>query len=517
MVAPGRFPRVIVLAALGACAALAGGPARIVLIAGKKSHGPGAHEYVKSVKLLKVLLDRANLRGVRTEVHFNGWPEDPRVLATASTIMMISDGQDGDRYSPVPFMTPERMAVMERQMKRGCGLVTFHFSTFTPDAHGAALLDWTGGYFDWQDDTGKRNWYSAIKTLDTRVELGDPTHPVVRGVEPAWQFKDEFYYKIRFRDQEPRLKPILRVPALGGSAAEQTVAWAVERSDGGRGFGTTTGHFFDNWKDANYRKLILNAIAWTAKVEVPAGGIRTAYAPDAEVDRVLAPKPVRALLLHGDNHPAHLWKQTTPAIIEALNNRGPEFAVTVTEDPESLANLDGYHLVILNYANWTRPGLSKAARNGLVQFVRRGGGLAPVHFANGAFHASLPQAPPSDWPEYRNLVRRVWDHAKGKSGHDRYGRFAVRIANPGHPVTRGLEGFETVDELYFRQQGTEPIEVLATARSNVTGADEPMAFVYRYGKGRVFQTVLGHSAESLGTHGMMQLLRRGAWWAAGRR
>ena len=33
--------------------------------------------------------------------------------------------------------------------------------------------------------------------------------------------------------------------------------------------------------------------------------------------------------------------------------------------------------------------------------------------------------------------------------------------------------------------------MLATARSTVTGRDEPMAFVYSYGQGRIFQTVLG--------------------------
>ena len=72
----------------------------------------------------------------------------------------------------------------------------------------------------------------------------------------------------------------------------------------------------------------------------------------------------------------------------------------------------------------------------------------------------------------------------------------VEITNKKHPVTRHIEDFSTTDELYFRQQGDEPIEVLATARSSVTGEDEPMAWVYQYGPARVFQTVLGHAADS---------------------
>ena len=84
-----------------------------------------------------------------------------------------------------------------------------------------------------------------------------------------------------------------------------------------------------------------------------------------------------------------------------------------------------------------------------------------------------------------------------------------------HPITAGLNSFETIDELYCNQQGDLPIEVLATAHSTVTGKDEPMVFVYSYGKGRVFQTVLGHAAESIRLPGESSLIRRAAAWAAG--
>src|SRR5262249_50433809 len=173
---------------------------KIVLIAGKKSHGPGVHEYEKSVRLLKVLLDTSpNLSGVKTELHLNGWPADEKTLDDADTIMTISDGQDGDKFSPVPFMTPERMAVMERQMKRGCGFITFHFSTFTPRKYAPQILEWGGGFFDWQNDKGDREWYSAIRTAEADVKLGTPDHPVLRGVKP-FRIREEFYYRMRFRE-----------------------------------------------------------------------------------------------------------------------------------------------------------------------------------------------------------------------------------------------------------------------------------------------------------------------------
>jgi type 1 glutamine amidotransferase len=86
-----------------------------------------------------------------------------------------------------------------------------------------------------------------------------------------------------------------------------------------------------------------------------------------------------------------------------------------------------------------------------------------------------------------------------------------------HPITAGLNSFDTIDELYCNQQGALPITLLAAARSTVTGKDEPMAFVYAYGRGRVFQTVLGHAAESIRVPGTATLVLRGAAWAAGRR
>ena len=90
---------------------------------------------------------------------------------------------------------------------------------------------------------------------------------------------------------------------------------------------------------------------------------------------------------------------------------------------------------------------------------------------------------------------------------------AVAITEASHDITRGLRGFDTVDELYFKQSGDEPITPLAVARSKITGRDEPMAWAHDYGRGRVFQTVLGHSAESV--RRAAPLMRRGSAWAAG--
>jgi hypothetical protein len=164
----------------GGNASAAGAPRarKIVLIAGRKSHGPEEHEYLRTVKLLKVMLDRSpNLAHTKTEIHFNGWPEDPKTLDTADTIVVISDGQDHDDSSRVPIFTPERMQIMERQMKRGCGFVTVHFSTFISYEYASQVLEWNGGFYEWDDAMGP---VSAIKTLEADVNLGSPAHAISR-------------------------------------------------------------------------------------------------------------------------------------------------------------------------------------------------------------------------------------------------------------------------------------------------------------------------------------------------
>ncbi len=519
-------------------------PKKIVLIAGPiTGHGKHTHEYEKSVILLKHLFDTSpSTKGqVVVETHFKGWPADEKTLDDAATIVMISDG--GDRnVADHPLYVGERFQTLERQMKRGCGFVQFHWTTFNPSRVHDQITEWVGGYFDYEKGPAANKWFSAISTWDANVTIGNAEHPVTRGVKP-FTAREEFYFNLRFRDGDDRVQPIwLTKPP--GQQKDHVVAWAVQRRDGGRGFGTTGGHFFQNWWDDNFRRTILNAIVWTAGVEVPTGGVVSTME-----------EPIHVLIVTGHNHTAHDWRKTTAALIPVLE-QDPRVWVEVTENPEDLANValslrdrdsgrgvsvkqpvnvsgasnaDGqsksqsrsdrateYDALVLNYSSWDRPGLSDAAKAGLKKFLDDGGGLSIIHFANGSWTDTLPNKE-ADWPEYRTqIVRRIWDHKPGLSGHDPFGTFKVDLTAAGekHPITAGLASFETDDELYFRQQGTLPIVPLVTAHSKVTKENEPLAWAYEQSKARVFQTVLGHADISIRKAGA--LIRRGTVWAARR-
>ena len=68
------------------------------------------------------------------------------------------------------------------------------------------------------------------------------------------------------------------------------MAWARQRPDGGRGFGFTGGHDHWNWGDDDFRKLVLNAIVWTAKLDVPAEGVPSKHAHGRRADGQPGPR-----------------------------------------------------------------------------------------------------------------------------------------------------------------------------------------------------------------------------------
>ena len=251
---------------------------KIVFLAGPPSHGPGDHEHRAGCLLFKSCLDK--VPGVVSEVYSNGWPQNPEAaFAGAATLVVYSDGGGGH-----PLLQDDRLKTVGDLMKKGVGLVCLHYAVEPTKEKGEKeFLDWIGGCFE-TDWSVNPTWHAEFKAL--------PMHAITRGVKP-FSMNDEWYFHMRFREGMKGVLPILQAvapastmdrpdgPHEGNPAVREAVkrgepqvmAWACERPDGGRGFGFTGGHFHHNWGNDDVRKLVLNAILWTAKVEVPASGI----------------------------------------------------------------------------------------------------------------------------------------------------------------------------------------------------------------------------------------------------
>ena len=264
---------------------------KIVLVAGTPSHGPGDHEFNAGTKILEKCLDK--VPGIVTAAYFNGWPADPTAFDNADAILLYMDGGGGH-----PVVQRNRLAEIDQLMRQGVGLCCAHYAVEVPKEKGGPdLTKWIGGYYE----TGysiNPHWDATFKAL--------PKHPITRGVEP-FTINDEWYYNIRFPEGQSGIEPLLVATPPDASrrtedakshpGREEIVAWAVERPDGGRGFGFTGGHKHTNWGNDDFRKLVLNALVWSAKADVPAGGIESSVTPE-ELTQNLDPKKRSKILIH---------------------------------------------------------------------------------------------------------------------------------------------------------------------------------------------------------------------------
>ena len=213
---------------------------------------------------------------------------------------------------------------------------------------------------------------------------------------------------------------------------------------------------------------------------------------------------INVLIVTGFDVGSHKWRDTTLQTVVTLEETG-RFQTKVCEDIgifES-SSLDHYDVIVLNYGFWEAAEPGPKAKTALLEFVKGGKGLAPLHFACSSFQ---------DWDEYANLLGRVWK--KGVGGHGPRGEFTVNIKHAEHPVTEGLADFEADDELYAKLSGDAEIEVLASAYSDWSKKVEPILFVRRYGKGIVVHNVLGHDERARENPAFQTLLCRGVEFAA---
>lgn len=254
-----------------------GAKKRVVFVAGRASHGYGAHEHYAGSMILAESLQRA-MPGFDVQVIRDGWPADATALDGADCVVMYADGGGGHPANP-------HLAEIDKLAEKGVGVVCIHYAVEVPKGDsGDHFLKWIGGYFEMNWSVNP-HWTANFKKL--------PDHPITRGVQP-FAINDEWYYHMRFRDKMEGVTPILTDlppestlsrpdgahsgnPDVRAAVLQrkepQHVAWASQRANGQRGFGFTGGHDHWNWGEPNFRKVVLNAIVWCAHGDVPEQGV----------------------------------------------------------------------------------------------------------------------------------------------------------------------------------------------------------------------------------------------------
>jgi type 1 glutamine amidotransferase len=228
-------------------------------------------------------------------------------------------------------------------------------------------------------------------------------------------------------------------------------------------------------------------------------------------------KPIKCLIITGDH--GHAWKETTPFIKELLTRAG--ITVDVTETPAKDLNADNlakYDVLFLNYKDTKNGGpdtrWSDENKKAFADAVKGGKGLVVYHHASSAFVGG------TDFDkEFEKVIAGGW---RKQGNHGKRHEFSVTIRKDDHPITKGMpaEFAHSNDELYQNSVMFPESVVLATAFSDLkkdpknTDKHEPVVWVAQYGKGRVYENVLGHDVAAMKSLGFQTLLVRGVEWAA---
>jgi len=280
-------------------------PKKLLLIAGKPSHPPRMHEFRAGCYILEKCLK--DVKGLTVEVHENGWVKNDSALNDADAVVIYSDGGGGH-----PILQANHLDLLRSRIRKGMGFGCMHFAVEVPPTQGSTeMKDWIGGHYEHMYSVNPM-WKPEYTTF--------PEHPITRGVKP-FAVVDEWYFNMRFQpgfsadkaynDGDLKFTPILvatptdtvrngpyvypRGPYAhiqAASGRKEAMMWALERPDGGRGFGFTGGHNHDNWADNNYRKVVLNALLWLSKCDIPAEGLESQL-NKADLEAKLDPKGKR--------------------------------------------------------------------------------------------------------------------------------------------------------------------------------------------------------------------------------
>jgi type 1 glutamine amidotransferase len=148
---------------------------------------------------------------------------------------------------------------------------------------------------------------------------------------------------------------------------------------------------------------------------------------------------------------------------------------------------------------WIKPEQGKAVR----QFVEGGGAALFLH---NTTHVGLTD------PDFRHVLGAAY------AGHPPIRTFKVRVKNPDHPITRGVNDFVVTDEQHYMEYDKDPKHVFLETvnEEGLTyrdlGATAPGGWSYEYGKGRVCYLSPGHLLTVLWNPEYINLQQNAVRW-----
>jgi hypothetical protein len=217
---------------------------------------------------------------------------------------------------------------------------------------------------------------------------------------------------------------------------------------------------------------------------------------------------IRVLLITG----GHDFEQ--PQFFK-LFSENPEITVKMAEHPhahellrpESATNYD------LLVAYDMHQEISETAKGDLLNWLKQGKGLVVLHHAIASYQA---------WPEYSQIIGAhyylektvVHGVQKSRSTYQHSVHFRIRIVDPAHPVTKGIEDFDIYDETYNLFDVAKEVHPLLTTEEPLS--NRVIAWAKNYGPARVVYLQSGHDHFAYENPNYQRILKQALRWAANR-
>ena len=274
---------------------------KILFLAGPRDHGaPGRHEYERDLRTLAQSFERStNLPGITTQVIVGTLPRDLEAVKDAAVIVIDSSSDRAENethplFPPNPTTngrgydadTAAYLKSLNDLVKvNRIGVVIFHYSLWAENwAARQVYMGWIGGL--WVQGGSKNPVDEWAMSFESK------RHPVLRGVKP-WKYRDEVFCRFLLPDDARRTDLLLASPKEDKlRIGPQIASWAYEREDGGRSFVFGGLDFRDNLARDDYRKFLLNGVAWAARLEVPKKGVESPV-PDVSDVSPARPRPMQ--------------------------------------------------------------------------------------------------------------------------------------------------------------------------------------------------------------------------------
>jgi type 1 glutamine amidotransferase len=220
-----------------------------------------------------------------------------------------------------------------------------------------------------------------------------------------------------------------------------------------------------------------------------------------------ASKSIRILVVTG----GHGYK--TEQFNAMLASLSPKITYQVVEFPAAFnmflpENRNKYDVLVF-YHMWQQ--ITDEQAKVFSECISNGKPVVALHHSICAF---------DDWPEYWNIIGGKYFHKpttfNGKEYqpcsyiHDLH--FNVKIANPKHPVTKGVSNFEIFDETYkgyYVEEGVTPL--LTTDEPSSTPI---IGWVKKYGKSKIVVLQSGHDVPTFENPNFRTLLKQAIIWVS---